>query len=257
MLAKHWPGVPIFEDIHNLKRKQLDALGRIDFVTGGFPCQPFSAAGKRRGAQDDRHLWPQMLRVIVEAQPAWIVGENVAHLLSMVEFDGILFDLESAGYEVLPFVFPACAVGAKHKRERIFIVAHSESIIRLDERRRFRGAGKGASQPERSLQAHVAHADGERRKTTQGLETRDPYRSDRIVGSGEAAPANGNESRKRLTESARRAEPVFPGWWQSESGICRVADGVPCRVDRLRGLGNAVVPQQIYPILAAIQGIAA
>lgn len=124
ILKKHWPNSTIYGDI-----KKLTNIGTVDLVTGGFPCQPFSAAGKRKGSDDSRHLWPEMRRVIEEFQPRWVVGENVRGLLNIeggVVFEQVCLDLEALGYEVQPFVVPACAVNAPHRRDRVWIVAHAE-----------------------------------------------------------------------------------------------------------------------------------
>lgn len=160
VLCKHWPDVPKWRDIRTLTGSDFyktTGLRTVDVISGGFPCQPFSVAGKRRGKEDDRYLWPEMLRVIKELKPTWFIGENVAGLVSMAEpvgqpqvetrtvshradedyydavsvqqehmlLDGILQDIEAAGYEVQPFIIPACGVGAPHRRERLFIVGHS------------------------------------------------------------------------------------------------------------------------------------
>ena len=173
--------------------KGIHALTSVTLVSGGFPCQPFSQAGKRRGTDDDRFLWPEMLRVIREIEPRWVLAENVLGLLSLdggVVFETVLSDLESAGYATLPVVCPAAGAGAPHQRQRVFIVAHGTGS-RLEGQQWARHEGRGV-----------------------GL-------------------ANG-------------------GWWLTEPDVGRVAAGVPHRVDRLRALGNAVVPQQVYPILQAI-----
>lgn len=122
VLAKHWPGVPCFDDIHNIDADGLGRLGRIDLVCGGFPCQPFSVAGRQKGKDDDRHLWPEMHRVIALARPTWVIGENVAGLIAMA-LDDVLADLESIGYTTRTFVIPAAAVGAPHRRDRLWIIA--------------------------------------------------------------------------------------------------------------------------------------
>ncbi|WP_440972299.1 DNA cytosine methyltransferase [Marinococcus luteus] len=130
VLKKNWPGVPIFEDVTMLSRQLLEERGvdveTIEFITGGFPCQPYSIAGKRSGTADDRDLWPEMSRLIREIKPRWVIGENVAHFANM-ELDRTLSDLESAGYSGQSFVLPACAVNAPHRRDRVFIVAHADS----------------------------------------------------------------------------------------------------------------------------------
>ena len=127
VLKKNFNNIPIEEDIRNVKGSNYKA----DVITGGFPCQPFSVAGKRKGSEDERHLWPEMLRVIGECQPRWVVGENVRGLVSWS--DGLVLescysDLENLGYSVQSFIIPACATGAPHRRDRVWIVAHSDNF---------------------------------------------------------------------------------------------------------------------------------
>lgn len=199
VLRRHWPTVPLWRDIRDLSGggfRERTGLGAVDVISGGFPCQPFSTAGKQRGKTDDRYLWPEMLRVVRELRPTWVVGENVAGIVRLA-LDDVLSELEGAGYACRAFVLPACAVGAPHRRERVAIVAHS---------------------------------DGERLQT-------------------------GNTERRLRPEHGR--DPAACACcsrdpWQAEPGVGRVADGVPHRMDRLRALGNAVVPQQFYPIFRAI-----
>lgn len=161
VLEKRWPKVVRWKDIRTLTRESFyerTGLHTVDVITGGFPCQPFSLAGKRRGKADDRYLWPEMLRVVKEIRPTWFVGENVSGLLSMAEpesqtslesrsinrlpdgdyyeavyirqtdmlLPNIIRDIEQAGYSVQLFVFPACGVDAPHRRDRICIVGHTE-----------------------------------------------------------------------------------------------------------------------------------
>lgn len=198
VLEKHWPDVPRWRDIRELtydKFVERTGLRTVDLISGGFPCQPFSNAGKRRGKADDRYLWPEMLRVIQELRPTWVLGENVAGIVSLA-LDEVLSDLEGQGYETQAFIIPACAVGALHRRDRVFIVAHSSS------KRLQRG-----------------------QKTTSLEES--------------------NEQLSRLLQTDL-------GPYISESQANRNNYGIPCWVDRLKCLGNAVVPQQVYPILKAI-----
>jgi len=212
VLNKHWPNVPLRGDIRDVKGSELTAT----IITGGFPCQPVSQAGQRKGEEDDRWLWPDMLRVISEVWPPWVVAENVTGLLSLGFYD-CLSDLEGQGYETVTFVIPACAVNAPHRRDRIFIVANT-SVERLE-----------GAKPERATQAcgcspqhsNVFNSEGERRES----------------GGCEFNQADGW------------------CWWATEPDVGRVAYGIPSRVDRLKALGNAVVPQQIYPILKAIADI--
>lgn len=127
VLEKHWPGVPRWRDIRTLTGEDFYAkTGRrtVDVISGGFPCQPFSVAGKQRDKEDDRYLWPEMVRVIKELRPAWVVGENVAGIVKLALPD-ILSDLEACGYGTRTFLIPACAVGARHRRYRVAIVAYA------------------------------------------------------------------------------------------------------------------------------------
>lgn len=129
VLAYHFPNAKQYEDV-----KTTDFTihrGHIDVLTGGFPCQPFSLAGKRKGADDNRYLWPEMLRAIREIQPRWVVGENVLGIVNWsngMVFEQVQADLENEGYEVQPFLIPACAVDAPHRRDRVWFVAHRRDV---------------------------------------------------------------------------------------------------------------------------------
>ncbi|MDP1711012.1 MAG: DNA (cytosine-5-)-methyltransferase [Candidatus Nanopelagicaceae bacterium] len=123
VLKKHWPDVPIYDDIKDFNGKEYKG---VDLLTGGYPCQPFSEAGKRKGEADDRHLWPEMLRVIEQARPAFVIAENVIGHVTL-GLDKVLNDLEREGYAARPLVIPACAVDSPHRRDRVWIVAYAES----------------------------------------------------------------------------------------------------------------------------------
>ncbi|NDG33311.1 DNA (cytosine-5-)-methyltransferase [bacterium] len=126
ILNYYWPNAESYEDIK--KTDFTKWCGTVDIISGGFPCQPYSAAGKRLGKEDDRHLWPEMLRVIREVKPQWVVGENVRGLLNWnagLVFHEVCSDLENIGYEVQAFIIPASGINAPHQRERLWIVAHS------------------------------------------------------------------------------------------------------------------------------------
>ena len=123
VLNRHWPDVPVIRDIREFDGTQWRGAG---LLTGGFPCQPFSQAGEQRGEEDDRHLWPEMFRIIKEARPRWVLGENVAGIIKMA-LDDVLSQLEGEGYTTGAIVIPACSLNAPHRRDRVWIVAHANS----------------------------------------------------------------------------------------------------------------------------------
>lgn len=246
VLKKNFPNATIFGDI-----KQFDGrpyAGQIDIITGGFPCQPYSTAGKRKGNDDDRALWPEMLRVIREVAPAWVVGENVAGLLSMDGgrvFAGILADLENAGYRAEIYLIPAIGVGAPHRRGRVWIVANATGE---QGRKRHQPAMFGGRQEE-AEQIRVGDWDTPD-ANKPGLEKRKGQRGN---NGAEQPPTIGNFWREHWHEVATR--------------ICRMDDGFPAGVDgignipiktqkgkahRLEALGNAIVPQIAFQIFDAI-----
>ena len=226
VLEKHWPKLPRWRDIRTLTKESFyeqTGLESVTVLSGGFPCQPFSTAGKRRGKEDDRYLWPEFIRVIRELRPAWVIGENVPGIINLA-LDTVLADLEAEGYEVKCFLIPACGVDAPHKRERIVIVAHANS--------------KGQ---QRAQQYRTPDARGQA----------EPHRP---VGKQGCALADYNSTMRSKAMQTWGGGSGFSNivWWPSEPNVGRVAHGVPNRVDRLKCLGNAVVPQQFYPIFEAI-----
>lgn len=239
VLKKHWPDVPICDDIHTLKGNDY---GPIDLVTGGFPCQPYSLAGKRGGNDDDRALWPQMLRVIREARPTWIIGENVPGIISLA-LDGVLADLEREGYDCETFAIPACAVDAKHRRNRVWIVAHADHGLRRQDDGSM-GGSEGESRSEAqgwSLQERMRDAinDGPAKEGDATAHANGGRQSQCAELNGSAAQdtANGH-SRWRHADGCSS-----PARWLPEPDVGRVAHGVASRVDRLRCIGNGQVPQ--------------
>ena len=211
ILAKHWPHLTIHEDIRNLDGNQY--ADSIDVVCGGFPCQPFSVAGKQRGSDDDRYLWPEMLRVIQESRPRWVIGENVLGFINMA-LDDVQADLEREHYTVRKFVLPAVAVDAHHRRDRCFIISYRREAQSLaySNDTRIQGSEKPRSHEEIGKESNDQHVE------------------------------RCGRSSVRLSNTQRQT------CWLPEPRVCRVAHGVPNRVDRIKGLGNAVVPQLIQAI---------
>ena len=231
VLRKNFPGIRIFEDV-----RQFPATEFCEpfLLTGGYPCQPFSQAGKRRGAKDDRHLWPSMFGIIRTSRPTWILAENVAGHVSM-GLDEVLADLEGEDYAVQPFIVPACAVDAPHRRDRVWIVGHSESKhgneCREYSQQSERPISKSGKSGSKKTLAYSGHTKPSRRIQTEEGQQPGSRRNQRSESASCSLP------RKR---------------WLIEPDVGRVAHGIPNRVDRLRGLGNAIVPQVAYEIIKAM-----
>jgi DNA (cytosine-5)-methyltransferase 1 len=231
VLRKHWPNVPIAEDVKELASDPDRFVPDCEIITAGYPCQPFSIAGERRGDQDDRHIWPFIFSIIQAKRPSWCVFENVYGHVSM-GLDEVLFDLEGEGYTARPFIVPACAVDAPHRRDRVWIVArnvaNSKSFSRHDCKsvRKISGESREIRKSRRGgFEDILANADGER---LQGQRRKPELVSERKTKQATGSSCKENRSRK---------------FWLPEPPVGRVANGVPRRVDRLRGLGNAIVPQ--------------
>lgn len=282
VLEKHWPDVPKWRDIRTLTGESFyesTGLRTVDVISGGFPCQPFSVAGKRRGEEDDRYLCPEMLRVIEEIRPTWVIGENVAGIVSMA-LDTVLSDLEAIGYACQAFTVPACAVDAPHIRDRCAIVGYAKhnglSAAAVAGGPAAAGGNElqGKNAPRESTGAGLrgngedvadANSVGSRQNSNKSGDDKErhnpPSWEERQTELCEAGCGGGNvpntESQyahraEQCTEPPRLGGLTVDGWWQAEPDVGRVAHGVPSRVDRLKGLGNAVVPQQFTPIFQAI-----
>ena len=262
VLKKHWPQSKIYGDIRTLTaessitrlegRGLSPAIGRknertfprsstsgFDLLTGGFPCQPFSQAGRRRGTEDDRHLWPEMLRVIREFHPRWVTGENVGGFVTWnggMVLEQVHADLESEGYEVQAFIIPAVSVNAPHRRDRVWIVAHRTSE-RLERRN-----GKSIS---------------DKRRNKNGPDTE----KQRLQRGKQPCSFEGQKSHDQLSDGRSGNGDWNQNWLEVAARLCTVDDGLPNGLARprgwrnaaLKGASNAIVPQVAAEIFKAIK----
>ena len=289
VLKKHWPDVPCYEDVRDVG---VDTVGldRIDIITGGFPCQPYSVAGKQ-DPNDNRQLWPEMFRIIKEIRPTYVIGENVRNLISIREgvvFEQVCTDLEGEGYEVQTFVLPASAVNAPHQRYRCWIVAYSRcehgeqrNAAKLDEKQTKRSSrtvhDKSGSKRQSDNVSDTNNtgdrtskrrADKNREKEVKGWKEQPQSKSSRY--SEDVADSCSTRRKVGIPEKGYRKEGNaeepnndshrHSGWqgkdnWTVEPSVGRVAHGIPRRVDRLRGLGNAIVPQIAMQIGLTIKAV--
>jgi len=349
ILAKNFPNVPIATDVKELANDPERLVPDCDILTAGYPCQPFSVAGKQKGTEDDRHIWPYIFRIVTQKRPTWCVFENVHGHIAM-GLDEVLADLESEGYATRTFIVPACGVNAPHKRDRLWIVGYAEhdgsstSKIRGSNEEDARGASQGQIQAKQSSGAsgreddvtladtnsddgrngsstksqgrhsRMEHRSGSQRQPIQepnknvadttilGLQEHGHSKSDEFVDvsedvadtnnarqssssgrgqnswneegndigrSGEnVADTSGEGSQGRLSGRSGSERQSFVGqsgcssstygqsgedWWAVEPNVRRVAHGIPKRVDRIKGLGNAIVPQIAMNIGLAIK----
>ena len=252
ILKHHFPKSISYNDI--TKTDFSIHRGNIDIISGGFPCQPYSSAGKRLGKEDDRHLWPEMLRAIREIQPSWVVGENVRGLTNWnggMVFDEVQSDLEAEGYEVIPFLLPACAVNAPHRRDRIWFIAYSNLY--------------GSNQ-----------CNGNNEVNTSKDRINALSNIDESISYGNASDTNGigmerysrriekwNLSTNEFIKNNSKKQPIM-GWekFPTINPICNGDDGVSYRLDSItfskwrketiKAAGNAIVPQVAYQIFKSI-----
>lgn len=237
VLRRRFPGRPIYEDVFHLTREVLenDGITDIDIIAGGFPCQPFSHAGKRQGTGDDRYLWPEMCRIIGEVRPTWVLAENVDGLVSMAQSDWELVmedetticeeaemvletirkDLENIGYRAIPIIIPACGVGASHRRYRILIVGHTECSGRS------RGERRGAD--EESTDRYCELEEGALANSDSfGDNWQRKYYSDgdgqkRNKGGQESQPRFGNECKALADSSSAGCQERYASTFSSKS----------------------------------------
>lgn len=260
VLERHWPDIPRWRDIRTLTKESFyerTGLRTVDIISGGFPCQPFSTTGKRRGREDDRYLWPEMLRVIQEIRPTWVLGENVAGIINMA-LDAVLADLEGQGYETRTFVLPACGVNAPHRRDRVCIVGRiggKADLLHTDtDNAKPAGLGSGKEEIQEQPQlgglhpplAHTYRSDGERPVLQQDT----PGRSQPSDGHGDVpAPPHNRGRPLRWDRELQPAEspgggrgdfaggtPEHGGGERgtAEPGLGGGHDGLPAWMDEVR-----------------------
>jgi len=238
VLRKHWPDTPIYRDIRQLTAEQLRADGLIpDVICGGYPCQPFSVAGKQLAERDERHLFPEVLRLVRDIRPRWCIFENVSGHIKL-GYDEVAASLEGEGYSVWTYIIPACAVNAPHKRDRLWIVAHTRDEPRRDSFGGGVGAdGRGQYEAEQwtPKAAEIARSGS----TSEAMADTDGIGRPR---QGQSFQSIGAE--KATDWEASQSKPMRIGdIWAVESDVGRVANGIPNRSHRIKCLGNAVVPQ--------------
>lgn len=270
VLEKYWKDIPRFPDIKELTREVLYERTKqkeVTLVTGGFPCQPFSYAGKRRGFGDERYLWPEMLRVIRELSPSWVLGENVAGFLNM-GLDKTVSDLEEAGYEVRTFVLPAISIGAWHERKRVFVVGHLPDACC---EHRYDGAYKCDAWQDKKECPEENQCN--RENVVAGFGNDSFMQSTDYGRNGHKAAGTGDGGTEaaifRAYQAGYEEIPHQSGmggmadgisvwmdghkiWDREPDGISRVMEKETDWGERMASLGNAVVPQQVYPILKCI-----
>tara|TARA_R110000851_G_scaffold21874_1_gene65118 strand:+ start:692 stop:1651 length:960 start_codon:yes stop_codon:yes gene_type:complete len=276
VLKKNFPDIPIYSDIRELN--PIKEKLKPDIITAGFPCQPFSVAGRQKGKDDNRNLWKETFRIIKESKPTWFIGENVSGIIKLY-LDTILEDLESANYSTRCFIISAQSIGAKHKRERIWIVANSRRLSRGD---KYQGDQKMPRQESTFAKTEWSRNTSEIDRSDSRAETLSDSKSDRT---GESRNINqkkrikeSNESQlnscssiiqntnnigtKLQTKRELSSFEIFRGssqtnWWEIECKLCGTPNGLSTgldkdRVKRIKGLGNAIVPQIPFYIGQAI-----
>ena len=318
VLNKHWPDVPIYKDLKEIGNEPTRLIQEFDLICGGIPCQPFSVAGKQKGKEDDRHLWPYMYEIIKHKKPTWVIVENVGGFVNVALDDGCL-DLETEGYATQSFIIPACGVEAPHRRDRIWIIGKNVGNTTVNGRTKDKpseeeGRVIGQSEEGRVLESegasdgtseHVANSKrlGLKEGSTQSEEFKGEKTSNQSNNSNKRRRERGSAQDVADSESSDRdddevikehgetkTQEVFGNrssvsrtqerYTQhregiSESGlggmvdgvssrldrhlgfrvepdIPRVAENIPDRVNRLKALGNSIVPQIIYHIGMAI-----
>jgi DNA (cytosine-5)-methyltransferase 1 len=252
VLAKNFKDIPIEGDIRNVKGQRYEA----DVVTGGFPCQPFSTAGKRKGTDDDRYLWDETIRVIRECKPRWFIGENVEGIINIQ--DGMVLrqvqdDLEEEGFEVRCLIIPASGKGAWHQRKRVWIIANTQ---RKGLERHSKYSSTINRQKQR-IQSRSTNSTGHKNVSNSKSIRHRRWDSKRRANKKWSFFSREQEGRKMGSKTSRCSSKKQETWWQTESRVCGIPDGVSYELDkdrsqRVKALGNSIVPQIVYEIGKAI-----
>jgi len=264
VLKHYWPQAESFSDI--TKTDFTKYYGTVDIISGGFPCQPYSSAGKRKGKEDERHLWPEMCRAIREVSPRFVVGENVRGLTNWnggLVFDEVCAELESLGYQVAPVIIPACGVDAPHRRERIWFVAYA---VGSGHNRPSKADRSNITRQEWKLQTDIRQNRNNVWCKTSGCSTN--Y-SKQVATNSNGAPTqcrNGKASQRRKNTRGRIESLGFNIEWEkfpTQSPVCGGNDGLPgeldgitfsnWRAESIKAYGNAIVPQVAYEIFKALE----
>ena len=279
ILKHYWPGAELFTDITKSDFKKY--ANTIDVLTGGFPCQPYSGAGKRLGKEDERHLWPEMLRAIREIAPRYVVGENVRGLTNWnggMVFEEVCADLENLGYQVAPCIIPACAVNAPHRRERVWFVAYCDSAPtehKISARRNLftSESSNGNASNTDSIRQHECKCKHEKHAGQRGINALNDFEQNDDRGNATNTDSANNQTRshgKILGQSHRQktdghSNVERTNQWQNfptVSPVCFGDDGLSDRLDSItfpkwrnesiKAAGNAIVPQVAYQIFKAL-----
>lgn len=250
VLKHHFPNAEQFGDIKEFNATTYS--GRIDILSGGFPCQPFSVAGKRKGTEDERYLWKEMLRVIRECKPRWVVGENVRGICSWsngLVFETCCSDLEALGYSVQSFIIPACATNAPHRRDRVWIVAYNHN-----------GNGqKERLQAGRKIDVHGSERnrnapDTERIRLEHSKNQREMGRRQKKAQGERREFTHEPKTGREIDEW--KSFPTIPPIRGGNDGLPKELDGITFskwRRESIKGYGNAIVPQVAHRIFESIK----
>lgn len=251
VLTKQFPGIPIYEDLKKFKPQEHNL--QPDILTAGFPCQPFSVAGKQKGKDDNRNLWKETFRIIQESKPTWFIGENVSGIVKLY-LDTILADLESEGYATRCFNISASSIGAKHQRQRIWIISYTDS--------RLRGGRRTVTSSRTQQDREFSFTQEKSECEVQNLWSK-TIGCDVVSGKKEIVTDSNSNRTQVQTKREQSAKQKFrvkskENWWEAESKLRGVPDGISYgldkdRVNRIKALGNAIVPLIPYYIGLAIK----